>query len=151
MVWLSSRAVVALASVVMLTACGGKKLPPSKASEPSIGFWSPSPYPTLPGATQGKALEKAIADRVKPCWNFNPSASSADDNRVEVRLYLKPDGTVLRSELADLALVKRSPEGRAAVEAALRASVHPACNKPLPQPITYKEIILVFDPKDMGQ
>jgi hypothetical protein len=143
--------IVVIASGSLLTACASEKTQ-SKAPEPRIGHIGLPPlYPSLPSVTQGQAWEKAIADRIKPCWNFNPSASSVNDSRVDVRLYLRPDGTVLRSELADPALVKRSPEGRAAVEAALRASVNPTCNTPLPRPITYKEIILVFDPKDMGQ
>lgn len=144
--------IAAVVSGSLLTACASEKTSQSKASEPRVGFIGPAPYyPSLPSVTQGQAWEKAIVDRIKPCWNFPPIPNGVAPRDLDVRVYLNPDGTVIRSELVNPAILSRSPEARAAALAALRASVNPTCDKPLPQPITYKEIILVFDPKDMGQ
>jgi hypothetical protein len=143
--------IAAVVSGSVLTACASEKTP-SKASEPRIGLIGPPPlYPSRPSVTQGQAWEKAIADRIRPCWHFPPIPNGVAPRDLDVRVYLKQDGTVIRSELVNPAILSRSPEARAAALAALRASVDPTCDKPLPQPITYKEIILFFDPKDMGQ
>jgi hypothetical protein len=143
--------IAAVVSGSLLTACASEKTQ-SKAPEPRIGHIGLPPlYPSLPSVTQGQAWEKAIADRIRPCWNFPPIPNGVAPRDLDVRVYLKQDGTVIRSELVNPAILSRSPEAHAAALAALRASVDPTCDKPLPRPITYKEIILVFDPKDMGQ
>ncbi len=95
--------------------------------------------------------QAAIKDTLAPCWNFDPSLANAKTLIVNVRLYLKPDGSVFQTELVEPSSVKSSPEYQAAAVAALRAPMNPACSKfPLTSDREFS-LIVSFDPKDMGQ
>ncbi len=98
-------------------------------------------------ADQQTATKATLA----PCWNFDPGLANAKNLRIDLRVFLKPDGSVLRTELVDPSIVKLSPQHRAAAMSALRAPMNPACNKfPLTSDREFS-LIVIFDPKDMGQ
>ena len=98
-------------------------------------------------ATQQTATKETLA----PCWNFDPGLANAKNLKIDVRVFLKPDGSVVRTELVDPSIVKLSPQHRAAAMSALRAPMNPACNKfPLTSDREFS-LIISFDPKDMGQ
>jgi hypothetical protein len=89
----------------------------------------------------------ALANTIRPCWNFDPRTAE----KVTVRVFLKPDGTVVRAEPDDLTIIDHSPQHKAALLTAYRALMNPQCNK---LPITAERetsLVITFDPKDMGQ
>ena len=71
------------------------------------------------------------------------------DTRVEIRAFMRPDGTVDSAEILNRS---SNPVVRSAEEAALRAVENPAC-QPLPLPPNryndWQVIVLEFAPRDM--
>jgi hypothetical protein len=133
-----------IVGVMGLAACSAEK----PAAAPTVAEASNAPPAlarpvpkSLPA--KGSELFENVRATLAPCWAF--PLSSGKIPPIEVRLFLKPDGTVIRSELINPAILEQSPEVRAAAVAALRTPMNPACNK-LPIPLgAYKSIVIVFD------
>lgn len=138
-----------IVGLIGLAACSAQK----PSASPAVA--EASNVPTAPARqvpksvpTEGSALNKSARETFGPCWAFPPSSGKIPP--IEVRLFLKPDGTVIRSELVNPAIVNQSPEVRAAALAALRTPMNPACNKlSIPQG-AYESIVIVFDQGEMG-
>ncbi len=147
-------ALIAFAS--LLAACTtGEPRPDPRRTEPRIGTVSRGGVQDIPvtpleapiTAEQNRAVHRTLA----PCWAFDPGMMDAKNLAVDVRVYLKPEGAVFRTELVEPSLISRSPQYRAAAMSALRAPMNPACNKlPLRSDREFS-LIISFDPKDMGQ
>jgi hypothetical protein len=112
--------------------------PPASPSAPAVGEWKPS-----------ASDENAIRNAVAPCWSVDSGRLNARSLKVELRIFLNPDGSVRDAQIL-------TPGGdanmRAAAEAARRAVLNPQCNKlPLPAEQLGKvpSMIFVFDPKDL--
>jgi len=96
-------------------------------------------------------LQDLIRSQIQRCWNVPVGAREAQDLRVEVKIFLHPNGALARTpEVVDSARMNREDYYRVAAESARRAVQRCA---PLQLPTeTYdiwREIVLMFDPKDM--
>ena len=138
-----------IVGVIGLAACSAEKpaAAPTVAEASNVPPVLSRPVPkSLPA--KGSDPFKSVHATLAPCWAFPPSSGKIPP--IEVRLFLKPDGTVIRSELVNPAIVNQSPEVRAAALAALRTPMNPACNKlSIPQG-AYESIVIVFDQGEMG-
>jgi hypothetical protein len=133
-----------IVGVMGLAACSAEK----PAAAPTVAEESnapPAPARPVTKSVPAKGSDpfKSVHATLAPCWAF--PVSSGKIPPIEVRLYLKPDGTVIRSELINPAILEQSPEVRAAAVAALRSPMNPACNKlPIPHG-GYESLVIVFD------
>lgn len=112
--------------------------PPTAPSAPTLGDWTPSASDT-----------DAIRNTVAPCWSVDAGRMNARSLKVELRIFLAPDGSVRDAEILTRG---GDTNQRAAAEAARRAVLNPRCNKlPLPADQLGKvpSMIFVFDPKDL--
>jgi len=112
--------------------------PPASPSAPTLGDWKPS-----------ASDENAIRNTVAPCWSVDSGRLNARSLKVELRIFLNPDGTVRDAQILTTG---GDANMRAAAEAARRAVLNPQCNKlPLPAEQLGKvpSMIFVFDPKDL--
>lgn len=112
--------------------------PPASPSAPTIGDWKPS-----------ASDENAIRNTVAPCWSVDSGRLNARSLKVELRIFLNPDGSVRDAQILTTG---GDANMRAAAEAARRAVLNPQCNKlPLPAEQLGKvpSMIFVFDPKDL--
>jgi outer membrane biosynthesis protein TonB len=112
--------------------------PPASPSAPTVGDWKPS-----------ASDENAIRNAVAPCWSVDSGRLNARNLKVELRIFLNPDGSVRDAQILTAG---GDANMRAAAEAARRAVLNPQCNKlPLPAEQLGKvpSMIFVFDPKDL--
>lgn len=98
-------------------------------------------------------LQDLIRSQIQPCWIVPAGAGGAGDLRVDIRIYLRPDGSLARApEIVETARMNMPGQDtyRAAAESARRAVQRCA---PLKLPAetydVWREIELTFDPKDM--
>ncbi len=145
-----SCALVSGFSTLLLGCSVDRAEKPSIASESIELVKRTPPRPTTVLANPLTAEQQAaIKDTLAPCWSFPPD--SGKTKPIEVRLRLKPDGTVVSADAVNLSEINQSPEQQAAIVAALRTPLNPHCNK---FPVTSDRefsLIVSFDPKDMGQ
>ncbi|MHA1548260.1 MAG: cell envelope integrity protein TolA [Alphaproteobacteria bacterium] len=91
----------------------------------------------------------ALRSQLRACWSVPLGWTDPSEVRVVLRLFLNPDGTV-----AGQPRVVETPSGRystAAPESALRAVRRCApYNLPREKYAAWKEILVHFDPVDMG-
>jgi outer membrane biosynthesis protein TonB len=95
----------------------------------------------------------AIRSQFAKCWNVPAGARNAHELIVPLHIEVAMDGSVMKVELASDAKAKYSSDTfyRAAADSAIRA-VHqcsPLKNLPPEKYGTWKEMELVFDPKEM--
>lgn len=137
-----------IVGLIGLAACSAQKpsASPAVAEASNVPTAPARPVPkSVP--TEGSDPFKSVHATLAPCWAFPPSSGKIPP--IEVRLFLKPDGTVIRSELVNPAILNQSPEVRAAAAAALRTPMNPACNKlSIPQGAN-ESVIIVFDQREM--
>lgn len=111
--------------------------------------------PTAPsgGAPKLTMSEKdALKRQVERCWSPPVGAPNAADLRVQVRIQLRPDGTLAGNpQLINRGgLASGDPYFRAAAESAIRAIRQCAPYKMPPQKYaSWKDVDLNFDPRDM--
>ena len=96
--------------------------------------------------------EDAIKAQIVKCWNIPLGLPFDEDLTVRIKLKLKPDGSIMSSEIMDHARMNRPGQGfyKVLAESALRAVK--LCD-PLKMPTTgynkWKDLQLNFDAKEM--
>ena len=96
--------------------------------------------------------EDAIKAQIFKCWNIPLGLPYDEDLTVRIKLQLKPDGSIMSSEILDHARMNKPGQGfyRVLAESALRAVK--LCD-PLKMPTTgynkWKDLQLNFDAKEM--
>jgi len=94
----------------------------------------------------------ALRRQLSQCWSIQAGARYAEDLIVEIKLSVNPDRTVRSATIVDQGRYNRDGFFRAAADSAMRAVRSPMCN-PLHLPEgkyhMWKDIVAVFDPRDM--
>ena len=96
--------------------------------------------------------EDAIKAQIFKCWNIPLGLPFDEDLTVRIKLKLKPDGSIMSSEIMDHARMNRPGQGfyKVLAESAFRAVK--LCD-PLKMPTTgynkWKDLQLNFDAKEM--
>lgn len=94
----------------------------------------------------------ALRHQLSQCWSIQAGARYAEDLIVEIRLTVNPDRTVSSATIVNQGRYNQDAYFRAAADSAMRAVRSPMCN-PLNLPPekyhVWKEIVAVFDPRDM--
>ncbi len=134
-----------------------RKRPP----EPAIVLVSPTapvaPAPRPPSPIEQRMLAASLSEsvmrQVEPCWSIPAGVKDAHKIRVEVRIYLKPDGSLSGPpRVLDSKRMRSDLAFRAVAESALRALRNPRCS-PLRLPLksfeTWREISFNFDPREL--
>lgn len=93
--------------------------------------------------------EEKIKAQMAKCWRINSGGAYAENLRIEIRLFMRPDRTIIKTDV----LNERSDTAyQAAKSSALRALRNPKC-VPLDLPPSkyneWKQFKMVFDPKEM--
>jgi outer membrane biosynthesis protein TonB len=110
---------------------------------------------TAPVTSDKLALSEmdALKYQLAKCWNVPTGAMNAADLIVDVRLEVNEDRTVKTAEIVDQTRYNNDDFFRAAADSARRAVFNPLCT-PLALPpdkyATWKNILIRFNPKDMG-
>ncbi|MEK9673473.1 MAG: hypothetical protein VW268_13395 [Rhodospirillaceae bacterium] len=93
-----------------------------------------------------------IKKRMKPCWGQEAGAKDAGKLKVELRLFMQPDGTVVKFEVLNAGQALGNRYYRAALERAQRAVLNPRC-QPFDLPVDkyneWKTLKMNFDPSEM--
>ena len=93
------------------------------------------------------SYEAVVLNRALSCWN--PPPLGGQDLIVEIRVVMRPDGTVESARVLDEARFETDPVFRTLAESAWRAAMNPIC-QPFPLPAdrfdAWQEMILIFDP-----
>lgn len=93
-----------------------------------------------------------LRQQIRECWSLPAGAKDAENLSIEIRMTMNPDATVREARILDQGRLQRDPFYRAAAESALRAVLNPRCN-PLKLPLEkynqWRNMILIFDPRDM--
>lgn len=95
----------------------------------------------------------AIAGRLRACWNLDPGAKGAQNMVVEIRAYLKQDGTVSDVKILDSGRYNSDPHFRSVADSARRAVYICApykifAEKYLDKYDMWKTMLLRFNPLD---
>ncbi len=98
----------------------------------------------------------AIRFQIQQCWSIPAGARDAENLIVQIRIFLKPDGSLARPpEIIDGGRMTRPGEEffRVAAESARRAvqKCSPLKNLPVTKYERWREITLTFNPKEMLQ
>ena len=128
---------------------------PTIAMAPPSSPVLPAPRPPSPLEQRMLAatLSQEVMRQVTPCWSIPAGVKDAHTIRVGVRIYLKPDGHLIRPpEVEDSKRMRSDLAFRAVAESALRALRNPRCS-PLRLPLksfeTWREISFNFDPREL--
>lgn len=115
----------------------------------------PAPRPPSPMEQRllAATLSQEVMRQVTPCWSIPVGVKDAQDIRVGVRIYLKPDGHLSGSpRVEDRKRMDSDLAFRAVAESAIRALRNPRCS-PLRLPLksyeTWREISFNFDPREL--
>ena len=132
-----------------------------RAREKSIALVPPSPpiqpAPRPPSPIEQRMLAATLSQevmrQVTPCWSIPVGVKDAQEIRVGVRIYLKPDGHLSGPpQVEDSKRMRSNLAFRAVAESALRALRNPRCS-PLRLPLksfeTWREISFNFDPREL--
>ncbi len=96
--------------------------------------------------------EDALSRHIEPCWNVQIGARNPEELTVDIRVYIRRDGTVRHAEALDKDRMSSDRYYRAAAEAAMRAVLNKRC-QPLPIPPKkyeqLKSFVYRFDPSKM--
>jgi len=98
--------------------------------------------------------EDALKTQIFGCWSIPLGLPYSEDLLVRIKLKLKPDGTIIRSEVLDHARMNKPGQSfyKVLAESALRALKNPRCI-PLKVPTSgydrWKDLLLNFDPRQM--
>ena len=91
-----------------------------------------------------------VARQMASCWSIEPGARDARNLIVEVRVFLNPDGSVLRTEIVDVARMNSDSFFRSAAENAQRSVLR--CSPfslPADKFEIWRELNLKFDPSGL--
>jgi len=104
------------------------------------------------GSRVSRTLQDAIGQQVAKCWNVDVGTKGIEELSVDIRAFMRPDGTVERAEIVDAGRYAGDAFYKATADRALRAVLNSRC-QPFPLPAdAYDEwsvIIFAFDPKVM--
>ena len=98
--------------------------------------------------------EDALKAQLFSCWSIPLGLPYNKNLIVEIKLKLKPDGSVIKTEVLDHARMNKPGQNfyKVLAESALRAIRNPLC-QPLRVPTTgyerWKDILLIFDAREM--
>ncbi|MGE4061766.1 MAG: cell envelope integrity protein TolA [Rhodospirillaceae bacterium] len=91
----------------------------------------------------------AIIRHIESCWRIDPGTEGVEKLSVEARVYLNPDGSVLKFEFVDMARYFVDAQFRTLANSARNAVL--GCGKiPMITPAnyaTFKEMVLTFSPQ----
>ncbi len=96
-------------------------------------------------------VDQAIRAQIERCWSAPAGARYAETLIVRIRIYLRPDGSLVKlPEILDSARMDSDPSFRAAAEAARRA-VQKCAPLDLPKDSydVWRDVVLNFDPSRM--
>ena len=117
----------------------------------------PAPAPGPQGGLDRRRLIASLVERIReqvwPCWNLPIGIKDAHKLRVEIKIELNPDGTLVGSpRVVDRQRLTADPVFRAYAESAVRALQNPDC-RPLRLPLdsyrAWREISLNFDSREL--
>jgi hypothetical protein len=113
----------------------------------------PEPSPLAKFSQQLTMSEAdALRHQLSQCWSIQAGARYAEDLVVEIKLTVNPDRTVSSATIVNQGRYNQDGFFRAAADSAMRAVRSPMCN-PLNLPAekyhVWKDIVAVFDPRDM--
>ena len=92
----------------------------------------------------------AVTRKLVACWRIEPGARDAANLIVEIRVLLKPDGSVLDAQIVDLSRMARDSFFRSAAENARRAVFECSPFRLPPRKFElWREMTLRFDPRRM--
>ena len=95
---------------------------------------------------------QGLTAQLSQCWKLMSGARYAEDLIVEIKLSVNPDRTIRDAKIVNQLRYMSDSYFMAAADSALRAVWNPRCN-PLDLPPNkyelWKEITVVFDPKEM--
>ena len=98
-------------------------------------------------------LASTIMRQIEPCWSIQAGAKQGHALAVEIRMELRPDGTVARAGVVNQARMVTDGFYRAAAEAALRAISNDNDCTPLKLPSNdyqiWRDLTLNFDPREV--
>ncbi len=96
-------------------------------------------------------IQQALNAQIGRCWSAPVGASYAETLIVKIRIYLMPDGKLVRPpDILDVARMETDSFFRAAAEAARRAIQRCApLNLPIQDYEEWREVVLNFDPSMM--
>ncbi|MEX2202051.1 MAG: hypothetical protein WD711_11690 [Dongiaceae bacterium] len=117
----------------------------------------PTEAPTQPQPTQSLSDQPlsiseidALRRQIEKCWNVPAGAVEAESLLVEIRVWLNPDGSIVRAEILDTARMSRDGYYRAAAESAYRAIfLCEPYSLPIERYDTWKMILMRFDPSSV--
>ena len=93
---------------------------------------------------------RAIQNQMARCWRIEPGARDAANLIIEVRVFLKQDGSVANVYVVDMQRFKSDAFFRSAAENARRAVFGCAPFRLPPRKFeVWREMTLVFDPRRM--
>jgi hypothetical protein len=93
---------------------------------------------------------RAIQEQLRSCWRIDPGARGAEDIVVEIRVLLRPDGSVNKAEVLDVVRMVQDSYFRSAAENAKRAiSRCSPFRLPVAKYEVWKQMTLRFDPRRM--
>ena len=99
---------------------------------------------------QASATDKDyVAGQFRRCWNFDPGARDPASLVVQIHVTLRPDGSVINSEIVSNPRYDSDSYFRSAADSARRATL--ACQPIKLPPGKYdvlKDLVLNFDPRD---
>jgi outer membrane biosynthesis protein TonB len=127
--------------------------PPEQQAKPVQQAAVPQQRQTAPNLAEQLARSEldAVREKVRPCWNFPAGAPNPEKLAVEIMVHMNPNGTVREASIYDRSRLN-DPFYRAAAEAALRATLNPAC-QPFPLPPhkynSWRSFSFIFDPRDL--
>jgi len=117
----------------------------------------PVEVPSQPQATQSLSDQPlsiseidALRRQIEKCWNVPAGAVEAESLLVEIRVWLNPDGSIVRAEILDTARMGRDGYYRAAAESAYRAIfLCEPYSLPVERYDNWKMILMRFDPSNV--
>jgi outer membrane biosynthesis protein TonB len=117
----------------------------------------PTETPTQPQPTQSLSDQPlsiseidALRRQIEKCWNVPAGAIEAESLLVEIRVWLNPDGSIMRAEILDTARMSRDGYYRAAAESAYRAIfLCEPYSLPVERYNAWKMILMRFDPSSV--
>ncbi|MEX1107788.1 MAG: hypothetical protein WEC00_02645 [Dongiaceae bacterium] len=117
----------------------------------------PIEVPSQPQATQSLSDQPlsiseidALRRQIERCWNVPAGAVEAESLLVEIRVWLNPDGSIVRAEILDTARMGRDGYYRAAAESAYRAIfLCEPYSLPVERYDAWKMILMRFDPRNV--
>jgi hypothetical protein len=95
-------------------------------------------------------MVRAIQSQMSRCWRIEPGARDAANLIIEIRVFLKQDGSVANVHVVDMQRFKRDAFFRSAAENARRAVFGCAPFRLPPRKFdVWRDMTLVFDPRRM--